>query len=179
MSVENHSLMLTIDGEQLEMYSIIELCVLPDMRVHDMMIELSRQVEHPIFIDTIGNLRFMTNSLYILSYKTFIKTLLSLRSRHGFVLFIDSISFIADRPEAHPQKIYNILWRLVYENNATIVVSNHYKVLNSTYTPRMEFKWMMMVSYRVMFRYVGSETSMKVVRSEMFEMRNRMACIGQ
>lgn len=164
--------MLVVRGVELKENSIIELCVLPDMRVHDMMAELGKQVDQPVFLDTVGNLRFVADALYILSYRKLVKALLSLRSRSGFVLFIDSISFLADRPMTNLQRIYNILWSLIYKNNATVVVSNHYKVTSGAhatgFTPRLGLRWRMMVSYRVMFGYVKDEITARVYGNGLF-----------
>ncbi|UYI26534.1 KaiC domain-containing protein [Encephalitozoon cuniculi] len=163
--------MLVVDGVLMKKNTIIELCVLPDMRVHDMMAELGGQTDNPVFLDTVGNLRFVADAQYILGYRKFVKTLLSLRSRRGFVLFIDSISFLADKSMTNLQRIYNVLWMLIYENDATVVVSNHYKVVSSTngvgLTPRLGQRWRMMVSYRVVYTYVENEAVAKVYGDEL------------
>lgn len=164
--------MLTINGVQLRMNSIIELCVLPDMKVHDMMVRLSTQVQNALFLDTVGNLRFAADASYILSRRKLVKTLLSLRCRHGFVLFIDSISVLGDRSVHSMQRVSNILWMLVYNHDATIVVSNHYRVVHTPgfagFVPRLGSRWRMMVSYRLMFKYTGNEVSVDVHTNELF-----------
>ena len=161
--------MIIVDGHELRTNSIIELCVLPNMMVHKMMAEIGRQVTDAVFVDTVGNLRFVTDAIYVLSYRKFVKTLLSLRSRHGFVLFIDSMAFIADKQVPDAQKIYNILWELIYVNDATVIVSNHYKVHQSKLVPRFGARWEMMVSYRVMLRYVKGKVVSSVHANELFE----------
>lgn len=162
---------MLVGGRELRMNSIIELCVLPDMKVHDIMVEMGKQVENPVFLDTVGNLRFKTNALYVLSYRGFVKELLSLRSKKGFVLFVDSISFPVDKLAVNMQKIFNLLWTLIYDNDATIVVSNHYKVVNSSgfasFVPRLGSRWKMMVSYRVMFKYLDGRLCIDVVSDEL------------
>ncbi|AFM99167.1 hypothetical protein EHEL_100740 [Encephalitozoon hellem ATCC 50504] len=165
--------MLIVDGMRLRMNSIIELCVLPDMNVHSRMVDLSRQVSKPVFFDTVGNLRFVADALYILSYRKLIKALLSLRSRRGFVLFMDSISFLADKSVTNLQRVYNVLWMLIYENDATIVVSNHYKIVSSMggvkFVPRLGQRWKMMVSHRVMYEYEGNKVVARVYSDKLFE----------
>lgn len=165
--------MLIVNRARLRRNSIIELCVLPDMNVHNTMVELSRQTDNPVFFDTVGNLRFVADALYILSYRKLIKALLSLRSRQGFVLFIDSISFLGDKSMASLQRVYNVLWMLIYENDATVVVSNHYRIASSTggaeFVPRLGQRWKMMVSYRIMYGYDGDKIVARVYGDELFE----------
>ncbi|AFN83877.1 hypothetical protein EROM_100610 [Encephalitozoon romaleae SJ-2008] len=165
--------MLIVNRARLRRNSIIELCVFPDMNVHDTMVELSRQTDKPVFFDTVGNLRFVADALYILSYRKLIKALLSLRSKQGFVLFIDSISFLADKSMESLQRVYNVLWMLIYENDATVVVSNHYRIASNTsgteFVPRLGKRWKMMVSYRIMYGYDGDKIVTRVYSDELFE----------
>jgi hypothetical protein len=157
--------MLTLDGKQLRMNSIIELCVPPGSKVHNKMLELGKQVSSPVFFDTIGNLRLKAKAEYILSGSAFLRALDSLRAARGFVLFIDSITFIADEAILDLQRIYSLLWELIYSNDATIVVSNHYKIAGGpsspVLVPRLGLRWEMMVSYRLVYRHgsVHPETS--------------------
>ncbi|KAH9411395.1 hypothetical protein HK407_05g09130 [Ordospora pajunii] len=161
--------MILVDGHELRRNSIIELCVLPDMMVHRIMAGIGRQVANAVFVDTVGNLRFVTDAIYVLSYRKLVKTLLSLRSRQGFVLFIDSMTFIADKQVSDAQKIYNVLWELVYGSDATVIVSNHYKVQQGKLVPRLGVRWEMMASYRVMFRHTKGNTVSSVHTNELFE----------
>ncbi|ADM12395.1 uncharacterized protein Eint_100690 [Encephalitozoon intestinalis ATCC 50506] len=165
--------MLVVNGTGLRRNSIIELCVFPDMNVHRMMVELSKQTDNPVFFDTVGNLRVVADASFILSYRKLVKALLSLKSRRGFVLFIDSISFLADKSVANLQRFYNILWMLIYENDATIVVSNHYRIVRNRgaldFALELGQRWKMMVSYRIMYKYVGDKVVAKIYSDELFE----------
>lgn len=142
------------------------------MKVHNMMVELSKQVENPVFLDTVGNLRFRTNALYVLGLRKFVRTLLSLRSRRNFVLFIDSMSFLADKSVTNQQRIFNILWTLIYENDATVVVSNQYRTASTPgfvgFVPRLGRRWGTMVSYRIMFKYLGDSIVTEISSNDLF-----------
>lgn len=152
------------ENNPLQKYSLTEIITLPSLNVHLTMINISKQFEECIFIDTIGNIKIYSDfyNLYInvvsvYSLRHFLRALEGLKSYHNFVLFIDSITFIVDKGLHNFKDIYASLWSLIYNNKCTIIVSNHYRLEKSNYDvfliARLGDVWSNIVSYRIIYKY--------------------------
>lgn len=163
------ALMLVINNKTFPRNTIIELCILPDVKVHNIMIDISKQSENNFFIDTVGNLCSCLDIKPIFAHKQFIRVLKRLASERDFFLFIDSITFMLKKTFRH-QPIYNLLWSLVYKNNATIIVSNHYRVYYNKLKPMMTSKWTFMIGYRIFMRCSDGSIRMEVINNPVMEL---------
>jgi hypothetical protein len=129
--------MIRIGGDELEEESLIELCAYPDMSVHVLFKDISKIKRKSYFIDTQGNLECIgVECIRIFNIEQLFEEVTKMKKEFDFFLFIDSITFAIDgireefseEYEYHPQLLFNMLWSLIYENKATIIVSNHYRI---------------------------------------------------
>ncbi|TBU10805.1 hypothetical protein CWI38_1150p0030 [Hamiltosporidium tvaerminnensis] len=168
--------------------SLIEICTFPQIQINKLFLEMAKQKKKVFFMDTIGNIDLLIkhqnrNKEYecfrIFSISDFYDVCSILQSETGFYLFIDSITFVIEwnkysiKPgeENHPKKIYNKLWDLIYSNNATIIVTNHYRPKlengNKVYVPRLGNCFFRIISYRVLLKNNDNEIEYKVIVNDL------------
>lgn len=87
--------------------------------------------------------------------------------RHwGFVLVVDSVTFVCDRSLSSIRLFNTMLWSIIYRCNATVVTVNHYRLGKvkgvSKLVPRMGKFWSRCVSYQLLFTYNGDEIEFSV-----------------
>lgn len=164
--------------------SLIEFCIFPQIQINKLFFELAKQKNKVFFIDTIGNIDILLKHQNInLEYKCyrifsindFHEVYCTLKTEIGFYLFIDSITFVIEWNEYdikpwdknHPKRIYNKLWELIYSNNATIIVTNHYKTKiengNRIFIPRLGNDFFRIISYRVLLENNDKEIVYKLI----------------
>lgn len=175
--------MLQFFEHQLDENTIIDIVVPPGIDIDNLISNIQQPYNHMIILDTVGNLfekyknilctrkktqedintinafgnqtfsELKIDYLFIHSYIDLINKLEDLKSYKGFVLIIDSVSFVCDISPKRIRAFNNLLWTLIYKCNSTVVSINHYRIEGKDkifkLIPRMGDYWYKRVSYRL------------------------------
>lgn len=83
-----------------------------------------------IIFDTVGNFYLAGSECHFIStLDELFESLVQLKHERDFVLLIDTLTFLIDigLPFMECRRYFNLLWELIYENNAEVIVVDHYK----------------------------------------------------
>lgn len=144
---------------------IIEFCILPDFPIYRLLDSIVTDLGM-VYIDTRGTLSTTKNCYRLFSHQEYSELFIQLKVMRDKLIIIDSVTAIVDSCDDGNDIIgvYNSLWELIYFNNFSVIVTNHYKVLNRMYHPRLGNLWMLNVTYRVMLKHSEEEENYEVVK---------------
>lgn len=133
--------------------SIIEFCILPDTPL-DLLINNIKTDLDIVYIDARGTLSTIKKCHRLFSYLECIKLFKSMKTMNNKLVFLDSITAIIDSCINSDQIVhtYNSLWKLIYFNNFTFIVINHYRFFNKRFIPRLGSLWLLNITYRIMIK---------------------------
>lgn len=151
--------MINIVNHEIVENTITEIYSFYGTPIHNILTDackgLSRDV---IIIDTKGN--FMLSGvkcMYVHNTTEFFTELEKIKECKQFVLIIDCITFLLDKKERieYLKRSFNIFWDFVYENEATIMIVNHFYEHRTKdrieYLPRLGHFWSHLVDVRIKF----------------------------
>lgn len=185
--------MLKLNGQQFIENSIIELCILPSYTLEKLFDSIETDLM-PIFIDSRGclsalnkfnqnmkissssqienkkGIKLMTinSTIYkIDDISSFENCCENLKKQNKILCFFDSLPALIDTLTDfnHTYTIYNRLWKLIYFNNFTFIVINHYRICDKFYVPRLGVLWISNVSYRILVKYSKYKNEFEIVQT--------------
>lgn len=175
--------MIEFQGIQLNENCIIEFCVLPRYSLKTLLENIISNLEF-IFLDTKGFLsalyqyekdknnhskkKLINSDIFrIQNLKEFLKCFEELKQKKDKIIFFDSLPSLIDtfKDKKNIFLVLNIIWELIYFNNFTFIVINHYRIIDKSYAPRLGYTWILNVSYRILIKSIGNDTQFLVVQT--------------
>lgn len=162
--------------------TIIDLVVLPGMDTVPALLQLMKNFDFVVVLDTQGHLHrhfsrfgWMTKHgqdvekisyAFVSTIEELYQKINTLFSLTGILLIIDSITFVCDMAVLTVKPFSSLLWSLIYKTQATVITINHYKVARQRsglkLVSRMGSFWRKIVSYQVEFSDQNDITKLKI-----------------
>lgn len=149
--------MIKVLSQEIQPNTITELYAFYDMNIHIILHNACKETDkRTVIIDTKGN--FFLSGIdckYVHNIDEFFGELSLVKQLQSFILIVDCITFILDKEDRidHLKRAFNIFWDLVYENDATIIVVNHYHQMRIRdkieHMPRLGQFWCNMIDNRI------------------------------
>lgn len=160
-------------GESLkfENNTLIDLVICPHMNITPVILAITRKFQLVFLLDTQGQLYFQfsecswaadgkkeckrLNYAFVCTLDDLYQKIENLKAYKDFILVLDSVTFVCDMAPLQIKTFSSILWKIIYECNATIITINHFRLdkQRDVYrlVPRMGAFWRKVVSYQVEF----------------------------